>query len=337
MPYQLPCPGCRTALYFPQPEQNEDRSEVLCPRCRYKYGLQVAHVQAFSSRVETLPTNRGKNQADCQRVYNLRLRTPAQKLKALRLETPGPRERISAMAGDRLLLLYALRRNALVELIWIENTSTGNSYLLHSPGRKARDQGLVAGFATLIGGGILAMLLQLPNRVYLPIALPAALGAGTYVARSKDTRCQDQQELAHFASEQRLLKQMHELEDRIEELNQDSLAQEKTIARLHSLRQKMLDAGADLYTHQAETVTKGIDVMERQLELTHDLMDGYHQIAAILEIEHETFRLTDALPETVSETIVSRMAELEAIAQKREELALLVDPARLLAEPDHLG
>jgi hypothetical protein len=337
MPYQLSCPGCRTSLYFPTLRENDDLIAVLCPRCRYKYGLQVAQVQAFTSRVETLPKNRDKTPPDCQRVYNLRLRTPAQKLKALRLETPGPREQISALAGDELLLLYTLHGTTPDELIWLENTTTGNSHLLHPPGRKARDQGIIAGFATLIGGGILTMLLQLPNRVYLPIAIPAAIGAGAYVTRSKDTRCKDQQELAQLTSEQHLLKQIHDLEDRIQELKQEAVTQEKTIIQLQALRQKMLDTRTELYPNPAETFAKGVAVMEQQLNLTQNLIDGYQQIAAILEIEHETFRLTNALPEELSATIVSRMAELEAIAQKREELALLVDPTRLLAKPDYLG
>lgn len=336
MPLQIKCPCCHNPLYIPGPQENKDLSEVLCPRCRFKYGLQMAQVQAFASRVETLPTNRNKNQPDCHRVYNLRLRTPAQKLKALRLETPGPRERISALAGDELLLLYTLHGTTLDELIWIKNTTTGNSHLLHSPGRKARNQGIIAGFATLIGGGILAMLFQLPNRVYLPIALPAALGAGAYVSRSKDTRTKDRQEIAHFTSEQHLLKQMHDLEDRIQDLQQESDAQVKTITQLHSLRQKMLDAG-ELYASRVETIAKGIAVMERQLGLTLDLIDGYHQIAAILEIEYKASQLTDAMPEEMSETILSRMAELKVIEEKREELALLVDPTKLLTKPDHLG
>jgi len=94
----------------------------------------------------------------------------------------------------------------------------------------------------------------------------------------------------------------------------------------------MLEAGEDIYAYRMETISKGITVMEKQRGLTLNLINGYTQVASILEIEFQTSRLAEELPEDVSEQILGQMEELKAIEDKREELALLVDSARLLRE-----
>jgi len=52
-------------------------------------------------------------------------------------------------------------------------------------------------------------------------------------------------------------------------------------------------------------------MMEKQRGLTQNLIDGYTQVAAILEIEFQTSRLAEELPEDVSEQIFGRMEELK--------------------------
>jgi len=176
------------------------------------------------------------------------------------------------------------------------------------------------------------MLVHLPGKLAVTIAVPAAVGAGVYVTRLSESKTRDKQEIARLASEQSLLGQIHSLNHRVDELKQELASKQKTINRFKALRQKMHEAGEDIYAYRMETVSKGINVMEKQRGLTLNLIDGYTHVASILEIEFQTSRLAAELPEDVSEQILDRMEELKAIEDKREELALLVDSARLLRE-----
>ncbi|CAA9565408.1 hypothetical protein AVDCRST_MAG81-1004 [uncultured Synechococcales cyanobacterium] len=333
MTIQLKCPSCRKPIFFPEVEEiDEDQLEIICPGCQYKYSLVSAQVLGFASEVETTPANKYKKQPSYRHIYELRLLTANRKLKALRLETPGPEQKISAFPKDEMLMLYTLRGKALDELVWIENHTTGKSCLLKKPDAKARSAGVTTGIVTLFAGGVLAMLVHLPGKLSLAIVVPASVGAGVYVTQLNESKSRDKKEITRLASEQSLLGQIHSLDHRIHELKRELASNQKTINRFKALRQKMIDAGEDIYAYRVETISKGISVMEKQRGLTQNLIDGYAQVVAILEIEFQTSRLAEALPEDVSEQILGRMQELKAIEDKREELALLVDSARILRE-----
>jgi len=106
MTIQLKCPSCLKLLYFPEVEaSDEDQLEAICSGCNYKYILVSAQVLGFASEVEPLPANKYKKKLSHRRIYELRLLTISRDLKALRLETPGLEERISALPRDEMLLL----------------------------------------------------------------------------------------------------------------------------------------------------------------------------------------------------------------------------------------
>ena len=71
--------------------------------------------------------------------------------------------------------------------------------------------------------------------------------------------------------------------------------------------------------------------MEKQSGLIQNLIDGYSKIVEIVEIEYDTSRVAEQLPENVAVKISDRLEEMEALEQQKEELALMVDPAKLLA------
>jgi len=235
-------------------------------------------------------------------------------------------------------MLCALRRHQEYQPLLIFNCISLEDLLIHNPVKAAFCGGVIAGlYSFIVAIALVAPMLKLPLKWILATALPPSLLVGVVTRNFNGIQERNSQALRRLSANQELFRGQSEIEERIRELTQDLAKSQKIVYRLQLLQHKMLHFGTELYSSRAQTVAKGIDVMERQLELTRDLIDGYHQIAAILEIEHETFRLTDALPEEMSASIVSRMAELEAIAQKREELALLVDPTKLLSKPDHLG
>lgn len=62
----------------------------------------------------------------------------------------------------------------------------------------------------------------------------------------------------------------------------------------------MLNQKKELYAHQVEIVSKAIDTLSQQLNLTENLIAGYTQIISMPSIEYKTSRIALALPEDVS-------------------------------------
>ena len=52
-------------------------------------------------------------------------------------------------------------------------------------------------------------------------------------------------------------------------------------------------------------------------------MARYFKIVEIIDIEYETSRLAEQIPEDVTQKILKRLDELKAVEAKKEELALL--------------
>ncbi len=332
MTRQLKCPACRHLLYFPDLEEcDENFLESICTKCKYKYALIHTEVLNFASSVEILRTNKYKKHPEYTRIYQLRLSKPDKTIQSLQFSTPGQAQKLSALPGDELLLLYVMRGRALEDLVSVENSTTGTSCLLLSPGAKAKSAGFGTGIATLTGGALLAAFVNIPlDKTFLATAVPSAVGVGACVTRLKDPRTRDKKELARLGSEQRLLLQKFDLEQRTQALRQELESNYRIISRLKSLQRKMQNAAQEMYANRIETVSKGINVLDKQLDLTQNLIAGYTQIIDVLAIEYETSRLAEQIPEDISEKILLRLEELKATEAKKEELALLVNPQKLL-------
>lgn len=333
MTRQLKCPACRQPLYFPAVEEcDEDFLDSICSCCKYKYALIHTEVLSFASSVQVLRTSKYRKQPSYSRTYKLRLLKADGTIKSLEFSTLGQEERISALPEDEILLLYSMRGKALQNLVWIENYTTGESHLLQKPGAGARSAGFSAGALALVASGILASALNIPmNKFFVATAMPAAVGVGAYVTKRKSIKVSDRLELGRLASEQQLLAQKHELDQKIAELTQELKTNNRMIKRLETLQRKMIGADEDLYANRIETVAKGISVLEKQLDLTKNLINGYFKIVEIIDIEYETSRLAEQIPEDLTEKILRRLDELKAVEAKKEELALLVNPQKLLS------
>lgn len=333
MTFQLECPACRHLLYFPGfDECDEDFLESICTNCKYKYALIHTDVSSFTSSVEVLQTNKHRKQAEYRRIYQLRLLKADKTIQSLRFSTPGKEEKLSALPGDELLLLYVMRGQALAELISVKNYTTGMTCLLLAPGAKARKAGFRTGIATLVGGVLLAAFVNIPiNKIFLATVLPPAVGVGVYTTRLKDPRTRERKELARLGSEQRLLLQKFELEQRTQDLRQDLESNWRMIDRLKNLRRKMQNAEEELYANRIETVSKGIKLLEKQLDLTQSLITGYTQVIDVMAIEYETSRLAEQLPEDIDAKILGKLDELKNLESEKEQLSLLINPEKLLS------
>lgn len=301
--------------------------------CQYKYALVETEVTSFASQVETSHNNHHSKQASYNRSYQFRLKQVNGATKAIQFSTPGHAEKISALPGDLLLLLYTMRGKALNDLVRVENLSTSKSLLLLNPNIKALSRSFGAGVATLFVSFVVAGVLNIStNQLFLAATVPGAVGAGVYVGKRSSLKVRSSPERIRLTSEQQLLAQKYDLEQKLLGLTQERKANQKIIQRLNALRHKMSDADADMYARRIATVTSGINVIEDQLELIKNLVDGYSQLLKIIDIEYETSRLAEKLPLDLTSQVLARLEELKLIEEKKQELSLRVDPQRLLSE-----
>jgi len=333
MTLQLKCPACQHQLYFPSfDECDEDFLESVCTNCKYKYALIHTDVSSFASNVEVLRTNNHRKRPEYRRLYHLRLLKANKTIQSLQFYTSGEEAKLSALPGDQLLLLYVMRGKVLEELISAQNFTTGMSCLILAPGAKARKAGIGTGVATLVGGLLLAAFVNIPiDKIFLATLLPPAVGVGVYTTRLKDPRTREKNELARLGSEQRLLLQKFELEQRTQDLRQELECNWRMIDRLKNLRRKMLNAEEELYANRIETVSKGINLLDKQLDITQNLITGYTQVTDILAIEYETSRLAEQLPEDIDLKILGKLNELKNLESEKQQLSLLINPEKLLS------
>lgn len=338
MTLQISCPACRHSVYFPSFEEcDEDFLEGICLKCDYRYALVRTEVASFNSYLESSYRNKYNKQPEYRRVYQLRLYDVGNLyknnlLQALDFSTLGREERISAVAGDKLLLLYLMQGKVLKDLLWLENSHTGENYLLRKPGARAKSLAFnISKFALAITVP-LCILNPTTNKLLLAAAAPTAAGIGTYATMRQRLKERDRQELGRLTSEQQLLSQKHEMEQQILKLQQELNANKKLIRRLKNLQQKMLSAQQELYSRQIDITSKGIDKIAQQIKLSEELLYGYCQIIRMISIEYETSRIAQVLPENVGEKILRQLDELKAIELKKQEMAAQVDPQKLLQE-----
>lgn len=327
MLHQFKCPSCSKPLYFPNfGDCCEDFVDGICTGCQYKYALFETEVTNFVSQVETRHNSNHNKQPDYNRSYQFRLKQPNGSIKAIQFSAPGQVEKISALPGDLLLLLYTMRGRKLEDLVRIENLTTNKNLLLFNPSTKALSKGFAAGVSTLVGSFVVAGVLNLPtNQLFLAATVPGAVGAFVYVGKRFSLRVRDRLELGRHYSEQQLLAQKYNLEQKLVELTQEQKANQKILQRLKALQQKMSDTDANMYARRITTVASGINVIEDQLDLVQNLLDGYTQLLKIIEIEYETSRLAEKLPSNFTSQVLTRLEELKAVEEKKQELSLRVD------------
>jgi len=343
MTLQIPCPACRRPVYFPSfQECDEDFLESICTRCNYRYALICTEVASFSSHLESWYRSKYNKQPEYKLVYQLRLydldnanvdNTNADKaIKALEFSTLGQEKKFSAVAGDKLLLLYLMQGKILKNLLWLENFSTGKSYLLGKPETRARSLAFnISKFALAIAVP-LCILNPTTNRLLLAAAAPTAAGVGTYATMRQRLKERDRQELGRLTSEQQLLLQKYDIEQQTIALQRELNANKRLIRRLENLRQEMTIAKKDLYERQIEIVTKGTSAIAQQIELSNELLSGYNQIIRMISIEYETSRIAQVLPTDVSAKILQQLDELKAIELRKQEMAVQINPQKLLQE-----
>ena len=289
----------------------ENNLEIICRNCKYKYAVVHGEVSAFGVRLEQ-PTGDGIR-SRYRWTYELRL-TTALGVKVLQFLTTSRTQSFLATVGDKVNVLYPMKRDTVLKnIMCIQNLTTEKTCVLFH----RKDILFFRALATILPTTLAAILANLSpsatGKLLIAGSLPLDIAAATFVVRITDFRERNKYNLARLSYEQKLLKDHYELNQRLQELRQEQKADQLMIEQLRSLRQKMIKVQTDLYTNRAATVSRGIDALEKQMELTQTLITGYVETTSILLIEYRTSTLAQQLPGDITSQVLSKMEELKAI------------------------
>jgi len=320
----IQCPACSAPIGN---ISSDGTLQAICASCWYRFGAaygsvtrRLSEVKPVQRRIPNLPIRH-------QRHYEFHVQISSG-TQVLQCSTPGEGDPIPVSEGDLVSFLYTLRGDRLEEMISVTNPVTGNTYRLASPGSTA--------VRTAIGWGLVSsvpmFLVLFPNAVEFPIALLASVSSIPLVsilaARLKSPKIRlDSEQKARLAAEQQLFGEKIELEQRVEELRRKLTTNQARLNQLEALNQKMGEVGADLYAKRIERVSRAIAILSQQLGQDQHLINQYVRTIKMIEIELETSRAVDAIPNTENfmGMIFDRLAELKMIDQKTQQLRAQVE------------
>lgn len=329
MSYQIRCPVCSQYLYFPNFDDcDEDFLQVICRGCFYKYGLIYAEIESFEISPKFRNNKRLYDHTLFSYTYTLQLFRRDFSILSVNFSIPSILEQKNFIYDtyDRVLLLYVMYGKALNNLVWIKNLTTGYSYLLFDPRTKIRAKAFAASFLILVASSLLAFHFQISsNGLFWATTLASSICSGVYVSKRASVKSSDQFEIAQLFSEQQLLAQKYEIDQKIINFSHELQENERLIQRLYLLQEKMINVGKKKYSNQVEIVAKAIAILEKQLELIPSLISDYTELSQIIEIEFETSRLTEQLPDCLSNDSINYLDKLKEIEAKRIELSTILD------------
>jgi hypothetical protein len=247
-------------------------------------------------------------------------------LEKIQFATPGKEERVKVERGDLISVFFTLRGHQLEEIVSVVNHTRETACMLNRPGHQSRKVAWAraAALAVIVFGiliyygvyGRAALLVGVATLIVLRVLF------GRRLAPRKVVSAREKAVVEH---NQTLLEQKMELRSRKKRVRIDQERKEVVAERLLELLDKMNDVGEELYHRRIGNIEKAMTLIDQQLELDQRLLDQYDRAIKILEVEYETGRTSDSLPDEVSNTLLSKYEELRAAENMNRELNLMLN------------
>ncbi|MBD2021073.1 hypothetical protein H6F43_12875 [Leptolyngbya sp. FACHB-36] len=275
-----------------------------------------------SSLPETLLFINAKLPKVFRRHYMLQVTTPDRTLKQLQFSIPGKLDQVPVHHGDMVSILYTMRGYIMHKLVAVTNHTTGKRFLFPHPISSATHlSGVVGGMVLglLLGAYLLGLNLLLASvvnaigvLVFLKVTSIAQL-----TTPSLETR-----EGKRLLADQQLLVQKRKIEQRVEELNHDSKANQVLIQQLDDLKRKMTHLDQRLYSSRIVRTNSAITILKQQIGNNYRLVREYGRAVKMIDIEVETSWIADQLPDSEDFTrkILRRLEELKTIEDQNQSL-----------------
>jgi hypothetical protein len=330
---KYPCPACQKNLYFP--EQHglaAAKQEIVCQNCDRKYQIQYWQVVEGKTRREILPNKKFLQaktiEIDC---YQLKVISSEQRqTENLDFSIPE-REHFKVFTSSSILTIVSQNNPKILGII---NLETGQKYQFYSLKISAIRYGSICGAIAFVACSTVGIVGHIPSQIlqYLVLFLPAIVAITSGHSHWQKNKERDSIKLTRLRQEQALLAQMEQLNERLEKLEDDRHQETRLLDRLTAIKQEMIGVSRDIYAAQIQTYSRGITILDRQAELTKDLIERYQKVVAMLRIAYNTSQIEANLPDLDlnNSNISTKLNELEMLERKREELVAEVELTKIL-------
>jgi hypothetical protein len=295
--------------------------DVVCGKCKFEYRFKSGVLEKRLSRQVTLQRQTTKQDGIYHREYEFRLRTTGGGLDTIVFTVPGRDDWILARSRDEVTFVYTLKGGVPDELVTVLNETTNDVYPIAKPGSKAHGAAVVVGCVVSFG---LLVVVWFVAGSFVAAILVAAIGGGTSYALYVKFNTPRQELTGARAEEieqrQGLLAQKQQLLLAMAPSARDFERHGTLAQALLDLREKMLSVGEEMYRSRIEALEAALTILEEQVGLDRQLMEGYAQAIKIVEIEIESGNAAEALPATVANALAAKAEELDAIRKRNEEL-----------------
>jgi hypothetical protein len=295
---------------------------AMCGNCRFKFEARRGIVTGFHTERITVRERTHEHSASYRRTFLIRLELPSGRVEEIGHESAHDDDIMHLQRGDRIAVIYTMRRERREELVTVVNYTTGAQVTIARPGSKSAGWSMMGGLFVAVVGAIVIAPIGLPMWVMLGAGGAAGIGAfmglRSWLRPVHEIAADERHELE---VEQSLLEHKSQLDTARERVRGDRGGRAALRARLVALQEKMRAVNLPAYVPRIEAIGSALRTLDEQIALDDRLLAEYDRTIKIVEIEHETASAGMAMSDDVSAVLLAQREELRTIEETQAELA----------------
>src|SRR3954468_7179600 len=139
---------------------------ALCARCRFKFEARRGVVLEFHTARVTVREPTHEHAGSYRRTLLIRLELPGGRVEEIGHEAADA-DLVQLQRGDRIVVIYTMRRDRREELVTVVNYTTGSQMTIARPGSKSAGRSLMGGLFVGVVAAIVIAPMGLPVWVLL--------------------------------------------------------------------------------------------------------------------------------------------------------------------------
>jgi len=294
---------------------------AMCAHCRFKFEARRGVVLGFHTERITVREPTHEHGGSYRRTFLVRLELPGGRIDEIGHESADD-DLLQLQRGDRIAVIYSMRRDRREELVTVVNYTTGSQSTIARPGSKSAGRSMMGGLFVGVVAAIVIAPMGLP--IWVLLGAVGAAGIGTFMSLRSWLRpvheiaADERQELE---AGQSLLEHKSQLEGARDRVRGERGERATLRARLVALQQKMHAVNLPAYAPRIEAISSALRTLDEQIALDDRLLAEYERTIKIVEIEHETASAGMAMSDDVSAVLLRQRDELRGIEETQAELA----------------
>lgn len=297
---KITCPICKWPLYLP--EQPQEGEEMGCRHCHSSFAMTHTHV------VESWAVT---TQHQIPSAYLAILFIREEKTHRVQLDRDIP-------PGLNCIALTPLHGLGKHQPILLLDLQTAGAYPLTHPRRLSRRyqlQGalLIAAIAAGIG-----LELKLPQDLITGMGATSSLLSAYGIARFNHGNERDPKRRTQLLQAQGLLKQSHQLGERIRGLEQELSQSQSLSQQLQALSRRPTVVGQSRET----ILQRGHKVIEGKNAVLQRLIDCCRNSKDLIDVELMAAQLNEQLPDAIDQQLLEYQSEIEKLEEEYEGMLL---------------